>query len=137
MNPKCDHCPLKGRDLECPRWPTNHTRYCEWVDPAHPGHKPAGAAALVAIAEGRPFRPEPAGQAVAFPPLSTQAANLAGALGRFAASGLAMASVELRDERRALCGQCEHKDGNRCRKCGCGLWAKTAIATEVCPIAKW
>ncbi|WP_068423026.1 hypothetical protein [Planctomyces sp. SH-PL62] len=42
----------------------------------------------------------------AYPPLATQAANLAGALGRFVASGLANVVVEEYDRRRVICEAC-------------------------------
>jgi hypothetical protein len=46
----CNHCPLNGKDLTCPRWTVAHPRFCEWVDPEHPARIEDGAEALVRIA---------------------------------------------------------------------------------------
>jgi hypothetical protein len=50
---RCAYCPI-APDSICPRWPANHTRYCEWVDPDHPGYRPNGAEALIRMASGQP-----------------------------------------------------------------------------------
>lgn len=55
---RCAHCPLAA-DLLCPRWPTNHTAFCDWADPGHPGHAPNAAEALTRIALGRAGTPLP------------------------------------------------------------------------------
>lgn len=131
--PKCDHCPLRGRELECPAVAANHPRFCQWVDPEDPGYKPGGADVLLAMAAGvanRPPRP-------AFPPLARQAATLAGAVVRFAASGMERASSEEKARRLAICGGCEHFTEGRCRKCGCSLAYKVAMRSEHCPVDKW
>ena len=60
MNETCPHCPLAGSDLLCPRWPTNHTRFCEWADPNHPDHVPDAKGVLTRIALARAGTPAPA-----------------------------------------------------------------------------
>lgn len=127
----CEHCPLDGTGKTCPRWPSDHRRYCEWVDPASPGFKPGGAVALVAMANNTPVPTPPR----AFPPLKVQARNLAGAVGRFVASGMELASDEEKARRAAICGGCEHFAGGRCSKCGCWLNYKQSLASEHCPDA--
>jgi hypothetical protein len=52
----CSHCPMIG---SCPRWPTNHIRYCHWVDPDHQGYRQDGAANLAEIAEVLASKPDP------------------------------------------------------------------------------
>jgi hypothetical protein len=74
-----------------------------------------------------------------FPPLATQAANLAGTVARFVASGGELATPEERARRLAICEGCEFFKGRRCVKCGCRLRAKVAMASEHCPLdpPKW
>lgn len=77
-----------------------------------------------------------------------------GGVGRIihGAIGLAKAAIgiDLADEatieaRRAICRACPHAMPHEknpakfgaCEKCGCRLQAKTAIASESCPIGKW
>ena len=126
--PHCEHCPFAGTDTTCPRWPTMHTRYCEWVDPASPSYRPKGAAALRKIAAGR------AG-AASFPPLMTQARGLAVALGRFVMSGGEMTTPEERARRLSICHACEHFAAakGRCRLCGCAANLAARVASKHCP----
>lgn len=53
----CDHCPLAGRPETCPRWPSNHTTFCNWVDPGHPNFKADGADVLIRMARREPVPP--------------------------------------------------------------------------------
>ncbi len=81
-------------------------------------------------------------QASELPPLIQQAGTLAGAVGRAAGAVLTgqpvIASGEQQATRWAICLACEHLEGeSRCRICGCYMKAKTAMAQERCPIAKW
>lgn len=73
------------------------------------------------------------------PPLRTRARSLGKSVVRWAASGFARATPDEYDRRRAICQACELYDAekDRCTKCGCGLKAKPALATEKCPIGKW
>lgn len=50
----CDHCPFRGRDdLACPRWPSDHTPFCDWANPSHPAYRPDAAEVLARIARAR------------------------------------------------------------------------------------
>lgn len=123
--PACEHCPLAGTGLTCPRWTKDHPRFCQWVDPESPGYQIGGAETLVAMAEASP----PA----SFPPLMEQARNLAGSVGRFVASGLKMTDPEERARRRAICHACEHFAGGKCRLCGCITNWAARIESKHCP----
>lgn len=56
-------------------------------------------------------------------------------------TGQLAAPPELTTARREICDVCPFNKkgffGDRCQKCGCGIKAKTATATEFCPIHKW
>jgi hypothetical protein len=69
--------------------------------------------------------------------LLEQAGNLAGAVVRSIASGLARATPERKAERMAICNGCEQFAEGRCKLCGCRLTYKVGMATEACPIDKW
>ena len=83
------------------------------------------------------FSPRPANSR----PLTTQAGNLAGAIGRVvkaAATGEPIrVTPEQRDQRWGLCMTCDQLVNNRCKLCGCRFEAKIKLATERCPIGKW
>jgi len=51
--------------------------------------------------------------------------------------GIGMAPDEVIQRRKELCLACEHHDFGVCNECGCYLKAKTAIASEACPLNKW
>jgi hypothetical protein len=127
---RCDACPVPA-DRPClggtPRFPT----FCGWAasgDPVKVGHV-VGRSAIAERGRGG----EPTGE---FPPLLTQARNLAGAVARFVASGLDVATPELRSQRLAICRSdvCGQFVGGRCKLCGCRLAAKVASAVEHCPL---
>jgi hypothetical protein len=71
-----------------------------------------------------------------FPPLMTQAADLAGSLARFVASGLRTTTAEERARRLAICQACEHfaADEGRCRFCGCVAVFAARVAGKHCPL---
>lgn len=73
--------------------------------------------------------------------LGQKAANLTGA-------GLRMAQAFVRSDRVfntqeevnrriEICRTCEFYTGVTCKKCGCVVNFKAALATEHCPIGKW
>lgn len=86
-----------------------------------------------AVAENRrrcPLKPtiQPGG-------VLTQAGRLARALGRWAAAGLPVVSLEVARAREAVCAACPHRRPGlmvRCSLCGCGR-AKLLLGTERCP----
>jgi len=77
------------------------------------------------------------------PPLQTQAANAAKAVGRVllaAAQGAPVfATKETQDARLAICHACDQwiEKRKRCAKCGCFTDKKIKLATERCPLGKW
>ena len=48
-----------------------------------------------------------------------------------------MASVELKNQRLAICDTCEHKRNDGCTECSCLLVVRTAYEESFCPIGKW
>lgn len=71
------------------------------------------------------------------PSLITQAKTLASASAKWAAAGFPVRSAEEKKAALAICDDCPHKRGSRCKICGCNLPAKVAMATEACPLKKW
>lgn len=80
------------------------------------------------------------------PPISKQARNFAGALGRAAAAFLAprkplLVPTEIRKAREQICKSCDKREMRTriayCQECGCPLMAKVRAATESCPLGKW
>lgn len=120
---KCPHCPVRDLGRECKAQRTGHLRFCQLADPDDPAYSPAMVARL-------------RGEAPSFPPLVTQAANLAAAVGRFVASGGEMTTAEERGRRIAICqsNECGQYVAGRCAACGCRLSAKIASAAEHCPL---
>lgn len=119
MTGPCPKCP---RPDSCLRW----APFCAWAAEAPPDP--------VKIAHIR-ARSAPA----SYPPLATQAANLAGSLWAWAVSGFTMASEDEQARRLAICHACPQWDGGRCRICGCALSAKVSLKTAHCPLPepKW
>jgi hypothetical protein len=76
------------------------------------------------------------------PTSAEMAANLTRALAEWTRHGFPVATQEVRDQRQAICDGCEWWESNamfgtgRCRRCGCSK-LKLALATSVCPVAKW
>jgi hypothetical protein len=65
-------------------------------------------------------------------------ASAANAAVNFAADGGKMVSVDVRNERQAICNTCPSHDAlNRCKDCGCFLVLKTWLPKEKCPRGKW
>lgn len=47
------------------------------------------------------------------------------------------ATPETATARWKTCEGCEYRNNNTCSLCGCGLKAKTQIASQACPAGKW
>lgn len=124
---RCERCPVDEGNVclgDTGRMPV----FCRWAesgDPVQVAHVVARSA-MPAPGEPRPF-----------PPLAEQAANLAGSVARFVASGMERATPEEVARRVGICEGCPEMSGGRCRLCGCRLRYKQAMATELCPIDKW
>ncbi len=110
---------------------TRHEHYRTLCADAHPNHV-AWRMKVIAKAASLAGMPAPA-----FPPIRTQAGNLAGALFAWAVSGFSTASAEEQARRLDICRACPEWDGSRCRKCGCYTAAKVRMKTEHCPMSKW
>ena len=113
----CGRCPCKAT---CLRW----DGFCGWAakeppDPVELAHI-CGRSAL--------------GITPDYPPLATQAGNLARSLWDWAISGFSTASDEEQARRLAICATCQHWDAGRCRLCGCNLVAEGASSRR--PIAR-
>lgn len=135
QNEMCEHCPFRTIGLKCPRWPTNHTRYCEWVDPSHSGYRLDGREVLIRIAS----TPHDATVVQNGPSLWQKAKNLSGAIVDHVAAGLPHADDKTIEHRLEVCHTCEHFDTaySRCRKCGCNMTIKVRWAEQRCPVGKW
>lgn len=71
------------------------------------------------------------------PGVIEQATTFVKAASKFAAGGFKRVSLEVLEERKAICLQCEHYVTGRCAKCGCYIKAKASWQSEECPIGKW
>ena len=69
------------------------------------------------------------------PTLTELAGNFTKAMAKWAGSGFKLIDKAAYIERRLACESCDNKW--RCPICGCVKWAKSALATEVCPEGKW
>ncbi len=122
---RCQSCPLsEGR---C-RGESN-PRLCQLIDPTRPDHDPTYVRIL----------PDPDHSPAEYPPLATQATNLAGSLRDWLRAGLPITPAAERMRRRAICQGCPHFDAEarRCRACGCFGSVKPWLATATCPQGKW
>ncbi len=114
---------------------THHARYRVLCDEGNPdlAQRDGYRALMVSLATGEPIRPAPA--VPSYPPLATQAANLAGSLKRWWKSGLAVSTAAEARRRRAICKTCPIYDPAqmRCRRCGCSTLVKPWLKSERCP----
>jgi hypothetical protein len=97
--------------------------------PAHVAHAPQPPATTAAASTQQP--------AVQYPGYWTMAQTVTASAAQFVASGGKTVSREIREERLSICKLCPQYDGTRCIQCGCFIAAKTWMAHEKCPAAKW
>jgi hypothetical protein len=71
------------------------------------------------------------------PTLLGMAASATKSAVKFAASGFKTVAPETHRVRVAQCAECQHRNGNRCRVCGCFFDKKARLPHEDCPIGKW
>lgn len=130
----CSHCPFRDdAETPCAAIQLDSARWCHATNFRLAIWKPSAVDELRRVTFemlGRPAPDDP-------PPLAAQAKTLARAVVRFVGSGLERSTSAQRAERLAVCGGCEFFAGGRCRKCGCALARKVAMASEHCPIDKW
>ncbi|MCA9248966.1 MAG: tetratricopeptide repeat protein [Planctomycetales bacterium] len=58
-------------------------------------------------------------------------------MAKFVASGFKTVSHTAHDKRLAVCNECRHHTGVRCRLCGCFTAQKAWMPHEHCPASKW
>ncbi|MCA9258083.1 MAG: tetratricopeptide repeat protein [Planctomycetales bacterium] len=87
------------------------------------------SAVLPETSEAHPSSPRPGVLRMAY--------TASRALLRFAASGMQTSPPDVREARLAICRDCEHHTGVRCRLCGCFTAQKTWLPHERCPKDKW
>jgi hypothetical protein len=124
----CPNCPV--RDIPCHGW--KNRRYCELIDPTYPKYD-ARYIPLVVAHSRREAGLE------SYPPITTQAGNLAGSLWRFVRSGLKLTPRAEVKRRQAICRTCEKFDPaqRRCTVCGCSTSVKPWLRVAECPLKKW
>ena len=71
------------------------------------------------------------------PPIMTQARNFLDAVKEFVSDGCRLVDTETYRERMSICDICEHREGDRCRRCGCRLSLKAGGRAFTCPEGKW
>jgi hypothetical protein len=139
----CEYCPAAAAGLRCPRWPTNHTTYCDWANPHRPGHNPFFSESIVRIARvqsGELAPPAPSPLALPEPPgIITRAVTFARAAAAHLYAGRPLVSQDAASARLAICEGCEmyRPDVQDCRLCGCNMPLKVTWADQECPIEKW
>ena len=79
---------------------------------------------------------EPAAQP-AFPPLTTQAANLFQAAVAFVGDGCALVDDAEYRCRLEICRACDRRAGKRCTACGCWIGLKARGRAFACPLGRW
>ena len=58
-------------------------------------------------------------------------------MAKFAASGFRRVDPQTHITRLEGCQDCRHRDGKRCRLCGCFTDLKAWLPHEDCPVGKW
>lgn len=75
------------------------------------------------------------------PSLPTQlkdlAITMAASIAHLTKTGELAATPETVKARISVCQACDQFTGERCRKCGCFVHAKAALAASFCPLTKW
>jgi hypothetical protein len=110
--------------------------------PVEPSCRPADALSVshsqTSAVRGEPIVPtaEGAGQR-AFPPLTTQAANLFQSAVAFVGDGLALVDDAEFRRRLDVCRTCELRAGKRCTACGCWIGMKARGRAFQCPLNRW
>jgi hypothetical protein len=115
---RCDHCPASAACLGESR-PAICARA---ADPSEAGFRKRLRRSAAASAV-----------AVEFPSLAAQARGLAGAVGRFVASGARMVPQEEQARRLAICHECPEFSRGKCTICGCVARWKARLSSEHCP----
>lgn len=75
--------------------------------------------------------------AIEGPTLLRMAMSAAKAMAKFLGTGMKIVPEQVQKDRLAICNECEHHTGIRCRICGCFTNAKAWLPHEKCPLTKW
>ena len=138
---KCDRCPVRdgrcvGESATADAW--------GWVCRAAARGEESDAIRAASGASPPVDQVAGAGKAIPapeYPPLATQARNLAGAAVRFVASGFATVDQAEYDRRRAICEGCPSglydAAQDRCTVCACYVSVKPWSRSEKCPKGHW
>lgn len=128
MPEMCERCPMRDDPgTTCAAIVTGHKPYCASADPRMPE-------AVWRLSYELAGEPVPAERPAGFPPLVTQARNLAGAVVAAVKSGGKKASPEEQARRLAICAGCDQFVGGKCRQCGCVAKWKARLAAWHCPL---
>jgi hypothetical protein len=126
MKEKCPNCPCPDICMAKPTW-------CEWMKAPNPH-----PTQIKGICDRSRIA---AGESVAFPSITQQAANFAGATVRSVVAAVTGNQVwcteEQKAEREAICKPCDKLVNGKCSLCGCPYLRKLERATEDCPIGRW
>jgi hypothetical protein len=73
----------------------------------------------------------------AFPPLTTQAANLFSSVVSFIGDGCALVDDAEYRRRLMICHACDRRVGRRCAECACWIGVKARGRAFHCPLEQW
>lgn len=138
MLPECQ-CQPTSFPFECPHHQcVMHRRWwelCAGIDCTPEQSK----AYRQAYAEGRgPGQNLPSAIVASEPvPLWMRAWNLATALKEFISDGCTLVTTEQYRQRMEICNQCDQREDNVCRVCGCHLAIKAQGRAFDCPLERW
>lgn len=108
-------------------------RFVEQWDGAEPF-----SPAYIRWIQGQPEgQPPPQGTAEDTPSTKDMAKSAAGAAARFVGSGFKTVDRDEHERRWAICQDCSHLSGGRCKLCGCFMKAKTWLPKERCRDGRW
>jgi len=48
-----------------------------------------------------------------------------------------LASLEIQDQRKDICKECDYRNGDICSECGCFITLKVKFLKSKCPKNKW
>ena len=71
------------------------------------------------------------------PPLSQMVRTFNNSIGRWIKSGFKIVDRIGYVRRTEICRKCKERIKGRCKKCGCNIKMKLALATEKCPMNYW
>ncbi len=103
--------------------------------PADPVTAPHAQSPALTVAEGAIAMP-PHGP-IGKPSLVEMAASFTTSMAKLASSGFKTVDRDSFRVRAEQCLSCEHRQGSRCKVCGCFFDLKARLPHEDCPIGRW